>query len=174
MSSAARRYVALVCDNDVSTMRPTAGRTRGCRMVDRYARHSRMAGGARTTDGLNFVCPAAAAHASDFLHLSVRGSLLHGRAVGDRDVPALHVGYWLRSTVSIRSARSRPGRDVGDRVFVPSIRGPGAAVEHAIEPVRSLEVALLGRAPCLLYFTSVVWPSIGRCRHLPHQPFHDA
>ena len=64
-------------------------------------------------------------------------ALLHGRAVGDRDVPALDVGILVEVDGLPLVARDpRPGRDVGDRVVARHVLVVlELLVEHAIEAV---------------------------------------
>src|SRR5262245_48044817 len=70
---------------------------------------------------------------------------LRRRALGDRHVPALHVGILVHvDRLPFESRDPRPDRDVGDRIGVGHELSVGQpAVEHAIEPMRLLEVALL-------------------------------
>src|SRR6266403_1499096 len=65
-------------------------------------------------------------------------ALLYRRAVGDGDIPALHVGILGEVDGLPLVARDPwPGRDIGDRIVVRQIfMVLEPAVEHPIEPVR--------------------------------------
>src|SRR4051794_32111267 len=102
-------------------------------------------------------------------------TLLDGRPLGDGQVPPLHVGVLVEvDRLPLEAGYPRPYRNVGDGIIVGDEFAVGEApVEHAVEPVRLLEVALLriGRL-ALVVFHEVVDLAEHRARaaHLPHQP----
>ena len=78
----------------------------------------------------------------------------------------------------VESRHPRPDGDVGDRIPVGDVFVLGEpAVEHAVEPVRFLEIALFRvRRLALVVFHEVMHLAEHRAgaAHLPHQPFEHA
>src|SRR5947209_17973407 len=103
-------------------------------------------------------------------------AFLHSGAFGDRHIPAFDIGVLIEiDGLPFVARHPRPDRDIGNRVTVRDEFPPGkSAVEHAVEPVRLLEIALLsvGRLARVV-FHEMMHLSEHRTgpAHLPHQPF---
>src|SRR6202023_2014617 len=73
-------------------------------------------------------------------------ALLRCRALGDCDIPAFHV--WILVEIDglpFVARHPRPDRDIRDRIIIGHVFMIGEPpVEHAVEPVRLFQIALLG------------------------------
>src|SRR5712692_4143352 len=72
-------------------------------------------------------------------------ALADRRPIGDGRVPPLHVGIRIEvDRLPLVARDPRPDRDIGDRIAVRDELAAGEpAVEHAVEPVRFLQITLL-------------------------------
>src|SRR4029450_10143586 len=106
-------------------------------------------------------------------------TFLHGRALGNGRVPPLHLRIFVEvDRLPLVARHPWPDCAIGDGVIISdefAIAQP--AVEHAIEPVRLLEKALLGVGGlAFVVFHEVVDLPEHRTgsSHLPHQPLEHA
>src|SRR6266536_5975736 len=106
-------------------------------------------------------------------------TFLPGGALGNGRVPPLHVRIFVEvDRLPFVARHPRPDCDIGDGVIVDDEFAIGEpAVEHAVEPVRLLEKALLGVGGlALVVFHEMVDLAEHRTgsSHLPHQPLERA